>query len=240
MSSHHQPPQPRKQENLLLNLAFNIVVPAVILSKLSPEERLGPLYALVLGIAFPFGYGVFDLITRRKWNLFSVVGVISVSLTGGLGLLKVDGFWFAVKEAAVPATFAVAVLATLKTKKPLVRALILNESVIDVAKVESALADRGNRPQFDILLLNATWWLSGSFALSAVLNFALARLVLTSPGGTPEFTAQLGRMTWMSWPVIVVPSMVIMVFILWRLFGGIRQLTGLEIEDIVHKKPEKK
>jgi hypothetical protein len=226
-----------KQENLLLNLACNIAVPALILSKLSSEERLGPVGALLLGLAFPFGYGVYDLVVRRKWNLFSIVGVLSVALTGGLGLMKADGIWFAVKEAAVPAMFAVAVIATLPTRKPLVRALVLNESVFDVAKLETAVAERGTRAEFDGLLRSSTWILAGSFTLSAVLNFVLARMILKSPTGTPEFTAELGRMTWLSWPVIVLPSMLIMAFILWHLFAGIKRLTGLGIEELSHKKP---
>ncbi len=231
-------PAPR-QENLLLNLAFNIILPALILSKLSSEERLGPMGALVAGLAFPLGYGIYDLITRRKWNLFSIVGVASVTLTGGLGLMEAEGLWFAIKEAAVPAMFAVAVVVTLPTRKPLVRALIFNEAVIDVPKVEAALAEHGTRREFDALLRTSTWFLAGSFALSAALNFVLARMILESPAGTPEFTAELGRMTWLSWPVIVLPSMAIMVFILWRLFGGIHRLTGLGMEELMHKKERK-
>ncbi|HEX9781219.1 MAG TPA: VC0807 family protein [Opitutaceae bacterium] len=226
-----------KQENLLLNLACNIALPAMILSRLSSEERLGPVGALVVGLAFPVGYGIYDLVVRRKWNIFSIVGVISVTLTGGLGLMKADGIWFALKEVAVPAMFAVAVLVTLPTRKPLVRALLFNESVIDVPKAEAALEAHGTRTQFNALLRSSTWILAGSFVLSAVLNFVLARLILKSPAGTPEFTAELGRMTWLSWPVIVLPSMAIMVFILWRLFSGIHRLTGMGMEDLMHKKP---
>lgn len=226
----------RPPENLWINLLCNIVLPGFVLSVLSPAHRLGPLGALLAGLAFPFGYGVYDLATRRKWNVFSLVGVVSVSLSGGLGLMRVGGLGFAIKEAAVPATFAIAVLATLKTKRPLVRELIFNEAVIDVPRVEAALAARGSRPAFEQLLVTSTWLLAGSFALSAVLNFALARLILTSPGGTPEFTAQLGRMTWLSWPVIVVPSLAIMVVILWRLFRGVHRLTGLDLESVTHAK----
>ena len=234
------PPEssPKKPENMLLNLLFNIAIPVFILSKLSGEDRLGPLGALAVGIAFPLIYGMYDLITRRKWNLFSIIGVASVSLTGGLGLMKVDGFWFAVKEAAVPLIFAVAVVATLKTPKPLVRALILNDSVVNVPRIEHALEDHQTRPQFDQLLESSTWLLAGSLGLSAVLNFILARIILQSPAGTSEFTAELGKLTWLSYPVIVVPSMAIMIYILLRLFKGIHRLTGLGIEDIAHKKSE--
>jgi hypothetical protein len=229
----------RKPENIWLNLICNIVLPGFILSKLSPENRLGPLVALLAGIAIPLIYGIYDLVTRRKWNLFSIVGVISVGLTGGLGLMKVGALGFAIKEAAVPATFAVAVLATLKTRRPLVRELIFNDSIVDVPKVEAALAARGSRAEFEQLLLSSTWLLAGSFVLSAVLNFVLARIILKSPGGTAAFTAELGRMTWLSWPVIALPSMTVMIFILWRLFRGVHRLTGLDFESAIRSKPEK-
>lgn len=223
-----------QRENLLLNLACNIVLPGLILSRLSAPDRLGPVAALLVGISFPLGYGLYDLALRGKWNFFSIVGLLSVGLTGGFALMKVDGFWFAVKEASVPTLFGIAVLATLRTEKPLVRMLILNEAVIDIPRLDAELDARGNRADFDDLLRSATLWMSAGFALSAVLNFVLARVLLKSPGGTPEFTAELGRMTWLSWPVIALPSMALTMLILWRLLAGIQKLTGLDFEDLTH------
>ena len=101
---------PPKRENLLLNLACNIALPTLVLTKFSGEDRLGPMWGMVVALAFPFGYGVVDVIRRRKTNFFSIVGVLSVLLTGGLNQLKADVFWFAVKEAAVPTLFGVAVV----------------------------------------------------------------------------------------------------------------------------------
>lgn len=222
------------RENLLLNLAFNIVVPGFILSRLSGEDQLGPVLALLLGVSFPLGYGIYDLIVRRKWNFFSIVGLLSVSLTGTFALMELDGFWFAVKEASIPTLFGVAILATLGTGRPLVREILLNESVIDVSRLEAQLQSRGTQAEFDRLLRSATLWMSGSFAFSAVLNFVLARVMLKSPTGTAEFTAELGRMTWLSWPVIALPSMMLTMIILWRLLGGIHTLTGLAMEDLLH------
>jgi hypothetical protein len=46
-------------------------------------------------------------------------------------------------------------------------------------------------------------------------------------------------MQWMSWPVIVVPSMGMMMFALWRLLGGIKRLTGLELEEVFHAQAAK-
>ncbi len=92
--THPMPTPPPKQENFWLNLAFNIVAPALILAKLSGTHLLGPKWGLVVALAFPLGYGAWDFMKRRKANFISVLGFTSVLLSGGLGLLKVGGFWF--------------------------------------------------------------------------------------------------------------------------------------------------
>ncbi len=234
------PAPARKPENIWLNLICNVVLPGLIMSKLSAPDRLGPLGAMMAGLALPLGYGLYDLVTRRKWNLFSGVGLVSVGLTGALGLAHASAMAFAIKEASVPAIFALAVLATLKTRQPLVREMIFNESVINVPKVESALEAHGTRAQFERLLKTCTWLLAGSFALSAVLNFVLARIILTAAPNTSEFTAQLGKMNWWSWPVIMVPSMAIMIVALMKLLRGVHRLTGLDLDDILHPHHQKK
>ena len=231
--------RPEKQENLLINILFNVVAPSLILSKLSAGTRLGPVWALVIALVFPLTYGAWDLVKRRKWNFFSILGFVSVLLTGGLGLMKVGGIWFAVKEAAVPAMFGIAVVGSLWTKTPLVRTFLYNDKILDTAKVHAVLVERTNVAAFERLLANATWLLAASFFVSSVLNFALARYLLTSPSGTPEFNAELGKMTALSWPVIVVPSMVMTLGALWYLMAGIHRLTGLKLEDVFHQPPEK-
>ena len=230
---------PAKKENLLLNLVFNMVLPSLVLSKLSTEDRLGPAGGLVVALLFPLGYGVWDFVTRRKTNFISVIGFLSVLLTGGLGLLHVGGLGFAIKEAAVPAVIGLAVLVSLKSKSPLVRTMLYNDQVIDVVRVEQALHARGSRPAFDRLLVSASCFLALSFLVSAALNFGLAQYLLKSPPATAEFNAELAKMNLLSWPVIVVPSMLMMVFSLWQLLGGIKRLTGLELEAIFKAAPDK-
>jgi hypothetical protein len=231
---------PPKPENLFLNLVFNLALPAIVLSKLSAPGRLGPVYGLVVALACPLGYGVWDYLKRREANFISIVGFISVLLTGGLGLLHIGGFWFAVKEAAVPTVIAAAVLISLKSKKPLVHAMLYNPQVIDVAKVDAALDQRNNRAGFDRLLVTSSYLLTISFLLSAVLNFALARYLLKSPAGTTEFNAELAKMHLLSWPVIVLPSMVMTMYALWRLLSGLKELTGLTMDEIFRAPPPKK
>ena len=237
IANPHQPPvhlERPPRENMLINLVCNIVLPGLILSRLSSPDQLGPVGALLLGIAFPIGYGAYDLAVRKKWNFFSIVGLGSTALTGSFALMELDAFWFAIKEASIPTLFGVAILATAGTARPLVREFILNESMIDVPRLEEGLTERGTRREFEALLRTSTLGMAAGFTLSAVLNFGLARIMLKSPPGTPEFTAELGHMTWMSWPVIALPSMMITGFIIWRLMAGIYELTGLGIDDLMH------
>jgi len=226
------PTSPPKKENLLVNLACNIAAPTLVLTKLSGDQRLGPVGGLLVALAFPIGYGVYDYLQRRRANFISVAGFASVLLTGGLGLMKAGGLWFAVKDAALPLAMGAGVLVSLRSKTPIVREIFANEQIMDVPRVEAALAGRGNEAGFRRLLAASSYWLGGAFVISAGLNFLLARHLLKSPPGTPEFNAELGRMHLLSWPVIVLPSMAAMMLIFWRLVSGLRRLTGLTLDEI--------
>jgi len=228
-----------RPENPFVSLGFNIAAPALILYKLSAPERLGPVYSLILALTLPLAYGVYDFVRNRKANAFSILGFISVLLTGGFGLMQLDGIWFAVKEASIPLLMGLAVVISMKTKTPLVRTLLYNDKVIDVERVDKELTARDNHAAFARLLVATTWTLAMSFLLSAALNFGLAIYLLKSPAGTPEFNQELGKMTALSYPVIVIPCMAVTLIALWRLLSGIKKLTGLEFETIFKTPPQK-
>ena len=76
--------------------------------------------------------------------------------------------------------------------------------------------------------------------MSSVLNYFLARHLIRSQPGTAAFNGELAKMHLVSWPVIVLPSMAMMMLVLWRLLHGIKALTGLELDDIFRAPPEKK
>ncbi len=234
MSEKNAPVTARKTENPWLSLAINIAIPAVILMKLSADERLGPAAALVLALAFPLVYGMQDFVRQRRFNFISALGVVSILLTGGIGLLELDPKWIAVKEAGVPAIIGLAVVVSMKTPYPIVRSLLYNDRIIDVAAVDVALERYGNRVDFDRVLGVASWLLASSFFLSSVLNFALARWIVKSPAGSAAFNEELGRMTALSYPVIVLPSMAVMMIALWYLFRSIKRLTHMDLEEIFH------
>lgn len=234
------PPSQPKAENLLLNLICNVALPTAIQTWGSGERGLGPKWGLVVALLFPLGYGLYDFAVRRRFNFISALGFTSVLITGGFGLLQLDGFWFAVKDGAIPGLIGLAVLASMGTKAPLVEELLCNPQVIDVARIDAALAERNRRPAFVILMKDSSRLLALSFFLSAGLNFGLARLILTGQPGTELFVQQLAKMHWASLGGAVLPSMAMMMYALWRLLKGLEQLTGLTLDEILKQPPAKK
>lgn len=227
-----------KRENMLLNIAFNIAIPAIILSKFSGENHLGPALGIVVALAFPIGYGIKDYFRAHKVNFFSALGVFSVFMTGGISLLELDPKYIAYKEAGIPLILGLAVIGSLKTPWPLVRTFLYSDLILDTNRIEQALHEHGTKTAFERALVNASWMLAGSFFVSSVLNYILARVILIAPPGTEEFNVQLGKMTWLSYPVIFVPAMIILLGAFFYLFRQITKHTQLELEDIMIQ-PEK-
>lgn len=227
-----QPKQ--KKESFFVNLLMNIVIPTLILSKLSSAEYLGPTWALIIALAFPLSYGLRDFIANKKMNVFSALGIVSVLLTGGLSLLQLDPEYFAIKEAAIPGILGIITLISIKTRYPLVKVFIYNDKVLKIQKVDAALEQFHTQKDFEGTLSNASLMIATSFFLSSALNYILAKIILVSQPGTAEFNAELGKMTALSYPVIALPMLLIMMGTLFYVFRSIRLLTQLTLEDIIN------
>jgi len=219
--------------NPLLEIGITILVPALILMQLSSEKRLGAMPALLLALAFPIGWGLWDAWHRHKINWLAVLGVVSTLLTGGIGLLKLDAQWLAVKEAAVPGLIGLVILGSVWTRNPLIRLLVFNATLFDVDRVHAALTVRNATAQFEARLRLGTMLLAGTFFFSAVANYFLARYVVTSGAGTEAFNQELGRLTLLSYPVIALPSMAMMIGLMFWLAREAKALTGLGLGDML-------
>ncbi len=128
----------------MVDLLISLLIPSLILMKLSGEANLGADGALILALAFPFSWGAFELIKYRKFNFIALLGLISVLLTGGIGLLKLDNQWLAIKEAAIPGLIGIAVLVSTRTRYTLIRTLLFNKTVLNVDKIHDRLEKAGN------------------------------------------------------------------------------------------------
>lgn len=195
------------KENPLYSLIFNVALPVYILNSSQLSSRMGeqgPLWALLLALSLPIGYGLRSYFYEKKLSWLSIFGIVNVLFTGGLALLQVEGIWFAVKEAAFPLLIGAFAYATI-FRTPLMKTLTRHAQVFDIPKINAALlekseAERGklnegeikkgeikkdesplylnegfvNHPQLNQLFKTSTLLFAFSFLLSSVMNFVLA------------------------------------------------------------------
>lgn len=223
----------KKKDNALINILVNVVIPSVIMSKYSTPDTLGEVRGLIIALAFPLLYGIWDFIRQRKLNLFSALGLISVLLTGGIGLLQLDRRWMIAKETSIPLLMGIFVLSTLRAKKPLLSTFF--DEILNLERLEDAYTQSGHPGEFDLQLRSSSKLLGYSFFFSALLNFVLAVVVLEGEPGTQLFTESLGRMTALSFPAITIPMMAVVGYILWKLFHEVKTRTNCDIEDFIRK-----
>ncbi len=226
----------KKREPLTLNLLLNLLLPSLLMLKGEKYFGWSPKLSLGLALALPLGYGCYDFFVAKRANFFSIIGFVSLLLTGGIGLLSLPKEWIAIKEAAVPLVLGTLVLASAATPYPLVKKLLCNPDVLNMPLVYEQLQRQANQAAFDALLRRCTYLVSTSFLLSAGLNFILAKAIVHSESGTPAFTQEIGHMNLLTYPVIVLPCTLVMLFTVFFLVRGIKQLTGLPMESILKHK----
>jgi hypothetical protein len=66
------------------------------------------------------------------------------------------------------------------------------------------------------------------------MNYLLAKWIVVSPAGTTKFNEQLGEMTMLSYPVIAIPSMVMLGAIMFYVVKSVMKLTGLKFDQILN------
>ncbi len=217
---------------VFVDLIACVIIPTLILKKLSGDDMLGPNYALILALSLPFLVGLWGFIKQRKISFIPALGFISILLTGGIGLLQLPKEYIAYKEALVPGLIALAAMISIYTKHPFIRAFIYNDDFVDTDTVGARLAQAGKTEEFDQMMVTATWIMTSSFILSSVLNYLLAKWIVVAESGTPEFNDQLGTMALWSYPVIALPCSVFTIYALFYVMRNIKRLTGMELEEV--------
>lgn len=235
MSSPSPQPQSQQQPHPLTDLLLTVILPSLALETLSKPERLGPAWALVVALILPLGFGIYCFIQKRGLNFFSILGLVAVIVTGGLGLLNLNPVWFAVKEAAFPVFLGLAFPLSFYWKKPLVSELLLNPQVVNHTLLTDRLDTVEKVSGFRRLLGQASWALAGTMMLSAVANALLVLYYLkgTTPG-TEAYTQAIGRQNWVGFIVIGVPMLGVTMALLFWLLGRLQRLTGLERDDLLN------
>ncbi len=210
-------------------MLFTIVLPIVILLTLSGDVLLGPIPALLLSLAFPIGYGLWEYRRSRTFDTTAMVGIVSTLLTGVIGVFELSPELFAVKEAAVPILFAVLIVISQYTRLPIVR--LLFDQTIHKQQVQDAIAVRHAEDDMDRLMTRTAWLWAGTMIISGIMRFVLAEIVVTSAPGTPDFNHELGVMNALRLPTVTVATMVLMIGTIAYLVRSTATVTGLSPKE---------
>lgn len=235
----------RQQENPFFNLLFNILIPIVILNKghLLFGNQSGVL-ALVLALLFPLFYGLFDFFKNKRKNIISAFGILNVLFTGGLALYKLDGIWFAVKEAGFPLLIGIFIFISAYTKKNFFEYLTRSSHLLRWDLLEETGHISSSKNSFKKLFKKSTIMFSVSFFISAILNFILALYIFSEKGMaeiSPEkkeiiLNQKIADMTWLGFLVIGLPMTAFAIGIFWWFLKQLTKITGLPLEKILTTK----
>jgi len=247
-------------EHPLVNILVNVIIPVLILSYLSKDPALqeklgkivrpwhiGPLKAMILALILPLSYGSWHYLTTRKGNFFSALGLVSVLLSGGLtlylwnhnGTVKPNaGFLFGIKEALIPFILGIAILTSHRSASPLIRVFLYNDSIFDIPKIETRIAEISAQAPYARLLLGATRLFATSFFLSSLMNLCLANWFFlgfdaTANDALENYNTIIAKVTGWGFAVIGVPIVIFLFFTLQRLLKGLGSLTGFKDEEMM-------
>ncbi len=232
-----------KNNKSLYELIFTVALPVFLLNKLSSKfDHNGPLIALCVALAFPIGYFLFDLYKTRHVSVISILGFVNILLTGGFALFDLNSFWFAIKEMSIPLAIAIAVGVSAFTKKPLISMILGNKEIINTELIEEKLTEKNTKAKYTEELKLLTLYFAGTFLVSAALNYILAINIVTdlpieldSQARMQMRNEQIADMTWKSYIIILVPSFLMMGFVLYKAHNVLKRCADLSLEDIIRK-----
>jgi hypothetical protein len=212
-----------------------VIAPSAVLQWCSEAHRLGPFWALVVASLLPLGWGLWCWVRYQGMSFFSVFGLLAIVVTGGLGLLNLDAFWFGVKEVSFTVLLALAFpLSHRWGPRPVVKSLVMQPQLINERAIEASILNADMRAAYDGLLLRASWGFAVGLFVSSGVNFALAMWLLGGQTpGSEGYVKAIGTLNWVGTLGIGLPLIGAMLWVLVRFIHGVERLTGLERYDFL-------
>lgn len=221
----------KQAKTSFLSIIINILIPSMVLVWAKKIVDIDPIYILIVALSFPFVYAITELILSKKWSLISILGFISILLTGSIAILKLPPQWIAVKESLIPFCLGTVMLVSTKTKSPGMS--FLANIILNVEKIQAKALENNKLNEWTLTLKNSTLFLSIAFLVSTILNFLLAFYIVKSPPGSVEFNNEMGVLTVISYPVIAIPALCITAYSMWYLVKKIKDITQYSFEDVI-------
>jgi hypothetical protein len=245
----------KQKENPILSLCCNILIPVIILKngnkwinkiliKYHGEEwfyensMIVDISSIVFFIALicPVIYFFYDLLNRKNINLISILGFINIVLTGGIGIFGgkfgLSKNWFIFKEGMLPIIIGLVLIIMSKYRQSTFNNILLNEVLFDKDKIRISIK-KDMQYEFEYIVRKAGYYLIGGFFISSIIQFTLASLIVVSSPSESSFIKEVSTMTWLSYIVVLLPTMLIVGKGYLGLISDIEKITGLKKEEFL-------
>ncbi len=236
----------------LLNVALSILAPVLILEKCSLEGpsfwQIGTTPALIIALALPITYGIYNFATTRKADALNILGLAGVIFTAVVTLYATTGendsirpntpWWYAAKEAFIPMILAVAMLVTARGKGALLRVFLYTDSIFHVERIEAECHAKNLLKEYNFTLWNASCFVAASLVFSSAANFFLSLYfllpVLDYPAAEQglQYNYALGSITWWGYLIIGIALMMTLAAVLVYLLKSLSRLTGMTRDEL--------
>ncbi len=200
----------RRLGRVALDVLFAFVIPVGLLAPGAlhlpwrAADHLGVAGTYVLAGLIPAAYAVWDTLRHRSLNPFVLFALASALSGGLLSFARVDGVWFALKDAYHSALLAGACAVSLLVRHPLFElifyGLLSPDTPARAALLRRALAEPAVRARLGW----ATTLVLVKAVVLGVTSFLVARAVVTAPFGTPDFNVQVGHAHTLTFPLALV------------------------------------
>lgn len=222
------------EPSALLQFIVSFVIPIIILTRFSAESSLGPTKGLLLALAFPVAFELYNVQKRKKLSMFSLLAIGGIIVTGAISLLGLSEGWLAIRRAVPYFAMGVAILVSIWIKHPILNAVL--PKMFDMDEVTSRAQKKHTLPELSRSINRTGYLLSGLFIIIAIASYVLTRMVIMSETGTSSFNAEYARLRILSLPIITLPLLVGFTCALLYLTKAIEKLTSLDIDNILKKK----
>lgn len=221
------------EQSAVLQFIVSFIIPIIILTRFSGESSLGPTKGLLLALAFPIAFEIYNVKKRKKLSMFSLLAIGGIIVTGAISLLGLSEGWLAVRRAVPYLAMSVAILVPVRIKHSILNALL--PQMLDMNKIISGAQKRHTLTELEQSINRTSYILSSIFFIIAVASYVLTKMVIVSQTGTTGFNEEYARLRVLSLPIITLPLLVGFTGAILYLTHAIEKLTGLDTDSIIKK-----
>lgn len=218
----------------LAQLVVNFVIPIIVLTKFSGPNQLGPTKGMLVALAFPVAFEVYNVWKRRKLSMLSVFAVGGILVTGLVSLLGLGEGWLAVRRSISYFVAAIAILVSVRIDKSIVGWLL--PQILDIDKVNAAVENNHKQKELKRHIVTTSYAASVVLLVIGAVSYVLTRIVIVSAANTTAYNQEYARLRILSLPYVTVPFLLglgaVMIYFLLR----IEKITGLDPEELLKKK----